>query len=121
LTSPADATTFTPGERIAVSASAETSDGAIARVDFYANNQRIGTSTTEPFGMTWSTPTPGIYTLKAVAFDSKGFSPVSDPVRIRVGTGADIPVAEISNLSDGQIIREGTFDLFGTADNHGTG
>jgi hypothetical protein len=72
LTSPADGTTFTRSAAIVISATAGDSDGVIAKVEFYAGTTRLGTDTTAPYTMTWSTASPGTYSVTAVATDDRG-------------------------------------------------
>ena len=117
ITAPENNSQTNLNESVYISADADTSDGAIAKVEFYANNSKISEDWSPPYTAVWVPTNTGVFVLKAIALDTRGFTTVSDPVRIRAGTNSDVPVAEILNLSDGQVIREGSFDLFGTASN----
>jgi subtilisin family serine protease len=86
LTSPAEGADFAAPASISLEASASDPDG-IARVEFYAGSTLIGTSTTSPFGGTWSNVATGSYTLTAKAFDILGLATVSTPVHVTVGGG----------------------------------
>jgi RHS repeat-associated protein len=117
ITQPYDTFQTNLGAPVTITATASTSQGAIGMVEFYANNKSIGQQWTAPYETTFTSSTGGVFVLKAAALDTKGFITWSDPVRIHFGTNNDQPVAEISNLVDGQVIREGSFDLVGTASN----
>jgi probable HAF family extracellular repeat protein len=73
---------------LTVNAAALDADGAVVRVEFYANGNLIGTSTSNPYAILWNAA-PGTYTLTAKAFDDSGATAVSAPVTITVnGTSA---------------------------------
>lgn len=72
-----------------ISAAANDDDGAIARVEFYADGVLIGTQYSVPYAILW---TPALsnhtYTLTARAFDDRGAMTVSAPVTITIGNGS---------------------------------
>ena len=82
LTAPASGSTFTLPVSISVSANASESGGAIAKVEFYANGNLIGSKTSAPFSIAWSNPSAGGYSLFAKATDNAGM----------VATSAFVPV-----------------------------
>jgi hypothetical protein len=84
LSSPASGAVFTIPASISLSATASDSDGTISRVDFYAGSTLIGTDTSSPYGLTWSTAAAGSYALTAVARDSGGATTVSSTRDITV-------------------------------------
>jgi hypothetical protein len=73
---------YSPPGIIPIEAEAHDSDGFVQRVDFYADNAWIGTSTNGPWTMTWTNLTPGPYTLIAIATDDGGGKGTSAPVNI---------------------------------------
>jgi phosphatidylserine/phosphatidylglycerophosphate/cardiolipin synthase-like enzyme len=77
LTSPAGGTHFTAPASIAISASATDSDGTVAKVDFFAGTTLIGTATTAPYAVTWTSVPAGTYSLTAVATDNAGAATTS--------------------------------------------
>ena len=79
LTAPANNTKFALPADIALKASASDVEvnGSIAKVEFLANGQVIGTSTSAPYSFTWSNPPAGAYTLTAQATDNLGALTVS--------------------------------------------
>ena len=84
IASPAEGATFTAPAGITVNATASDTDGSVSQVAFYANGAPIGTDTTSPFGVTWSSVGAGTYTLTAVATDNLGATATSPPVHVTV-------------------------------------
>lgn len=72
LTQPADGATFTFGEPITITASADDPDGSIAGVEFFAGTTSLGSVTAAPFTVTWSQALVGSYSITAVATDNQG-------------------------------------------------
>jgi Bacterial Ig domain len=72
ITSPASGASFAAPATIAIAADATDNDGSVTQVQFYSGATLIGTSTTSPFGMTWSNVPAGSYTLTAKATDNSG-------------------------------------------------
>ena len=72
MTAPAAWSTFAAPATITLSATASDTGGSIARVEFYSGTTRIGTDTTSPYSMSWSSVAAGTYSLKAVATDNAG-------------------------------------------------
>ena len=56
---------------------------SVVRVDFYANNQYLGSGSSAPFEVTWI-PAPGFYTISAVGFDTFGDSTVSNKNQVTI-------------------------------------
>ena len=90
LDSPAAGSTFTAPASLTITATASDSDG-IARVEFYAGSQRIGSDTTFPYQAAWSTATAGNYSFKAVAYDNRGGVQESSAVAVIITAGAPPP------------------------------
>jgi hypothetical protein len=84
INSPADGEVFAPGSVILVGADAADSDGTIAKVEFFANDAKLGESTASPYSFNWTNAPVGSYTLTARATDNVGGSATSAPVRIEV-------------------------------------
>jgi regulation of enolase protein 1 (concanavalin A-like superfamily) len=85
IMSPANGATFTAPASLVIAASAADVDGTVARVDFFANGQQIGTETTSPFSMPWSNIPAGTYSITAVARDDDGASTTSATSTVTVG------------------------------------
>ncbi|HEX7779721.1 MAG TPA: S8 family serine peptidase, partial [Vicinamibacterales bacterium] len=84
LTSPSPGAAFVWPADVTLQAAASDTDGTIAKVDFYVNGVFVGTDTTDPFVVTWSTAPAGIHALTAIATDNQGATTTSNPVAISV-------------------------------------
>ena len=84
LTYPASGDVFTLPTNIFVSANATNPNVAIARVEFYANNELIGTDASAPYQIVWNDVTASNYTLTAKSIDQNGAATLSEAVTITV-------------------------------------
>ena len=101
ITAPVNGAAFTAPANIGVAADANDTDGTIARVDFYANGNPIGTDSTSPYALVWSQPPPGTYSLTAVAVDDDGASATSAAVQITVSSPNAPPTVSITAPANG--------------------
>ncbi|UXI68495.1 autotransporter domain-containing protein [Tahibacter amnicola] len=88
LTSPAAAQEFAEPANIALTVEARDSDGAIERVEYFANSRAVGSSTTAPFGVNLQALPAGDYSFVARAIDNLGTVTDSLPVNVVVRTVA---------------------------------
>lgn len=106
INSPSFGQTFNSSKTITISAEASITEGAIARVEFYANNIKIGESA-ESFDFQWQEPSPGVYELRAKAVGDMGDFQFSEPVRIIVmnaeSIGSLLFIVGSSDLSSGDV------------------
>lgn len=86
ITSPTEGAKLPSGGPVTITVNASDTDGSIAKVEFFADLNKIGESSQSPFTLTWSNVANGKYTLTAKATDNSGDSAISAPVRIEVGT-----------------------------------
>lgn len=86
LTAPANNSVFVTGSSTVLKAEAY-DDDAVAQVDFYGNGNKLGSSITAPYALTWGNLSAGTATLTAVATDSQGLSQTSSPVTITITNG----------------------------------
>jgi hypothetical protein len=85
ITSPADGRIMTvPVNNLNIVARASDVDGTIKKVDFYEGSKLIGTSSTDPYSITWSSSIVGDHTFKAVATDNLGLTTTSLPITIHL-------------------------------------
>lgn len=86
LTSPTVDATVSSSGTVTLTANAAPSQGgaAIAKVEFFASGKLIGTATTAPYAVSWASPTPGTYSVTAVATDALGISAASAAVTVTV-------------------------------------
>lgn len=78
---------FLAADHVSISTSSE-DDGLVTRVEYFANDQFIGQTTSDPHTLLWTNVGPGSYTLIARATDHLGLSATSPPVNIVVGLPA---------------------------------
>jgi hypothetical protein len=82
---------FTSPASISIEASASDSDGTIARVEFLVDGTLAETDTSSPYSASWTTSTPGTYSLTARAVDDAGNATVSAPISVTVEAGTIPP------------------------------
>jgi PA14 domain/Chitobiase/beta-hexosaminidase C-terminal domain/Bacterial Ig domain len=95
LVRPPKNATYEGTASLTIGAQAEAEDNAIAKVDFYANGNPLGTLTNSiyapVYAMTQTGLHPGDYTLTAIATDGSGLVSTSAPVTITVTPGSGLP------------------------------
>jgi uncharacterized protein YjbI with pentapeptide repeats len=84
ITSPGNNATVYRSWGTTLKASAVDSDGAIAKVEFYAGSTRLSTDTSAPYSYYWKPSSRGNQTLTAKAYDDAGAVTTSAPVTVRV-------------------------------------
>jgi len=90
ITAPADGSQYEAPASVGISATANDSDGSIARVDFYSNGGLLGSGTFSggQYNYSWANVTAGNYTLTAKAIDNSGVVTTSSGVSITVKSAA---------------------------------
>jgi hypothetical protein len=97
LVQPLQGAAFVAGTPILIEATAADGDGNVVRVDFYANQVKIGEDAQAPYAYTWNGAATGGYTLTAVALDNQGASSTSNAHGITVTAAAnETPTASLS-------------------------
>jgi len=97
---------YRPGSDIEIDVAARDPDGWVGKVEFFANNTKIGEQEMlfivppppgllQKFSMVWSNVPAGLYTLTARATDNLGAVSLTDPVRIIVAPIPPVPVVTI--------------------------
>jgi hypothetical protein len=87
IISPADTTNVLHSTNVSIAVKARQAEGSIRRVDFYADDQLIGSASdilTDTFRFTWRNVPVGKHTLKAIAVDDLGVSGTSTAVTLNV-------------------------------------
>ena len=84
LTSPSGGTVFTPPANFTINASASDSDGTISKVEFFQGSTKLGEDVSAPYSFTWTSVSPGTYSLTAKATDNLGGFTTSSAVNIDV-------------------------------------
>lgn len=80
ITSPATGNSVSVSSGVTVTANATSPAGTIASVQFFENNNPIGTSSAPPYTATFTPLSEGLYTLTAIATDSSGETTTSSSV-----------------------------------------
>ena len=113
ITNPNAGAVFPEGTNLTVQAVASSDFGTITQVDFYANGLLLGSSSSSPYSVPWSSLRAGNWNLSATARDSSGLNGTSTVVNVTVLR--DIRVA-LTEPSPGAVFPEGTnFTLCATA------
>jgi len=99
ITSPADGSSFTAPASMSISATASDADGSVDSVAFYANGTLLGTDSTAPYSVDWSSAPAGSYALTAVATDNASATTTSSVVNITVTSAA--PRVNVALAADG--------------------
>ncbi len=86
LTSPPDGTPLPRGSAVSVTAEVYDKDGSITKVEFFANNVKIGEATQAPYGIAWTVGDAERYVLTATATDNDGAIATSTPVTVTSST-----------------------------------
>jgi hypothetical protein len=115
LTSPAQGV-FLRG--IAMLEATASDNQAVSKVEFYAGSTRIGTASTAPYVLSWSTTgvTSGAHTLTVNAYDSVGNVGTSAGVAVTVDNTA--PTTALSAPAQNALVR-GTVQVSATASDTG--
>jgi hypothetical protein len=86
ITSPANGATFTAPASMTITANAADPEKQLTKVEFYNGAVLLGTATTAPYSVNWSSVPGGTYSLTAKAYDAAGASTRSAAVSVTVGT-----------------------------------
>ena len=87
ITGPLEGSVFPAPASLVLQAGAADADGSVSRVEFFADNYKLGESTTAPFTYNWTGMAAGTYAITAKAHDNLGASTVSAPVHVTVTAG----------------------------------
>jgi len=85
ITNPAANVSFESGAEITIEADASDEGGQVVKVEFFAQDTKIGEDDTAPYSMTWSNVLSGGYRLSAKVTDDDNNTRFSEPVKIFVG------------------------------------
>jgi hypothetical protein len=108
ITSPANNSTFSAGNPIAIDASASDTDGTIVKVEFYNGTKMLGEDTTNPYQLAWTPAVAGAYTVKATATDNKGARTTSKGVQLTVTPANLPPNLMITSPVDNTVVQTGS-------------
>jgi hypothetical protein len=115
LISPAPGTQYVAPAMISLSANAADSDGAVVRVEFYANGALIGSTAAPPHAIVWDGVAAGAYSLSVKAVDNQGATTTSPDVNVVVNVvvNAGLTIKAAPGL-DGSIVDDDSVLVTGT-------
>jgi len=90
ITSPGSGSSVLVNTAIPLTASATTTTGVVASVQFFVNGVSLGTSTVFPYSQTWTPTAVGTYTLSALVTDSFGNIGVSPNITVTVNAAPSV-------------------------------
>jgi chitinase len=102
LSSPTNGATFTTPFSGTLQATASDSDGSVAQVQFFVNNQLFGTDTSTPYSFDVANLGEGTHMLAAVATDNRGTTNVSAAVTISVVAAQAVTISGVQRPSVSQ-------------------
>ena len=115
IMAPASGSRYTAPALIAINAAATDPEGALASVEFYADQTMVKRDTVAPYTARWATSTPGTYSLTAVAHDADGGRTISAAVSVTV-TSNSAPSVTLSSPTNGATFAApATINLAATA------
>jgi hypothetical protein len=122
LTSPS-AGTFQASTNITVSATASDPENRLSRVDFFANQTKIGSDSAAPYTMSWPSVAAGTYSLTAQAVDLDGGTATSPAVTIVVSTSSPSAPKTLvfqKSADHATLVTSYRFDIFSSSANPAT-
>ena len=124
LTAPANNASLTVPANVTITANAADSDGAVVKVEFFANGSLIGTATASPFKLPVTLQTAGTVTLTATATDNKDASTKSSPIKVTLTGGAPASLSVTNGLqlwlkADAGVTKDTTGAVTAWADQSG--
>lgn len=88
ITAPAEGATLTAGSTINITVNAADPQNQISKVEFFANGNKIGESTTAPYSFSIPNAPGGIFSLTAKVTDAEDLAVTSAAVNVTVRPGA---------------------------------
>lgn len=119
--------TATPTRRVMIQADAQGVGSAIALVEFYVDDTKLGEVTEAPYQIVWPNAADGTYYLTARATDTTGTSTTSEAVPVHVNRTTsmrswagvdigDVPIRGGNSIVDGVITVKGSGNIGGIED-----
>ena len=84
VTAPLNGANVMAPANLVLQANAADSDGGISKVEFFADNFKLGEATAAPYSFVWNNVAAGTYAIRAKAVDNLGANTLSVPVGITV-------------------------------------
>lgn len=103
LTAPVANASFVAPAAVALSATADDSDGAVAKVEFFNGSTLVGTATQAPYTLTWNAVAAGTYAITAVATDDLGLAATSAVSNVTVSAAPTSGTSQVFYIHSDQI------------------
>ncbi|WP_296700207.1 Ig-like domain-containing protein [Algoriphagus sp.] len=110
LSQPTQNQVFNIGSPVLITANASDPEGQIQRVEFYVNDNLVGSSTQAPFQFSWNNAPVGNFRIKAKVIDQGSLSAESAVINVSVvdpNSNNQPPVTSIVTPTQNQIFDEG--------------
>jgi hypothetical protein len=102
LVAPTNGAVFATPAHVPLIAEATDVDGSVAQVDFFADQQFLGSATNTPYSLVWSNAPPGRHVLFAKVSDELGATALSRTVKITVSNAP--PVVRLISPTNGTVV-----------------
>jgi hypothetical protein len=83
ITAPTQGQVFVANSPVTITVNAADPEGQITRVEFFANGNRLGESTTAPYSFTVPSAPAGMYVVTARITDAQGIAVTSSPITVK--------------------------------------
>jgi hypothetical protein len=107
IESPEDGSEVPESSHLTIRARATSRDGRVVRVDYVADEQKVGESTVSPFSYVWTRATPGLHHLRVIASDDRGLSASSETVTVLIGKNVSFVLARGIHLGGDAVEVDG--------------
>ncbi|WP_266204893.1 LamG-like jellyroll fold domain-containing protein [Pontibacter kalidii] len=119
IESPTNNTSYTLGQDVQITASASDPEGSLAKVEFFANDTKVGEDASSPYSISWNPTSVGTYQLSAKATDGAGASTPSTGISVTITSATPVDqtapaVLSINRQSPTTSITEATNITFRT-------
>jgi gliding motility-associated-like protein len=94
ITNLTDNATFNHGSAITIAAQATVTQGQISKVEFFADNNKLGEDLTSPYSYTWNGALAGKHSLTVKATTSQQTAQLSAPVIIEVKSAIQVAIVK---------------------------
>ncbi|WP_165823942.1 Ig-like domain-containing protein [Pseudochryseolinea flava] len=109
ITAPANGVQLTAPACVTINVTASDSDGAVAKVEFYQGNTKLGEDTTTPYSFSWCNVAAGNYALTARAVDNLNATGTSGVINIAVNNGGNVsPTTSLTSPANNATFTAGT-------------
>ena len=112
-------TLIVAGSNLLIKSGATESTGSISLVQFYANNQLIGQSTTSPYSYTWNNVAAGTYSITVKATNNQGGVTTSSPIAVKAVLPPQVSITAPANGTNIQSPSNVTIQVSASSPNTG--